>query len=162
MSIKQNEASRELLSSIRIIVQKFAEIKCPSLVNSKGVLLLYNNVRSHIAHITQGKDYDIKYGSFSSFSLLSWCCSIWPIIILDHCNIFYREKYFNNEEFETNIVSFFALKPEQFYTWSINNVQIDEIMTPIMRGYIILIKYINTNIKNVSFLIWLCCISYLI
>lgn len=103
------------MSSIRIIVQKFEEKMCPSLVNSKDVLLLYNNVRSHIAYITQGNDYDIKYESFPSFLTLHMLLHL-TIIILDHCNIFYREKYFNIEEFKTNIMSFFALKPEEFYT----------------------------------------------
>lgn len=103
-------------------LHKNLQKKRPSLVNRKGVLLLHDNARPHIARVTQEKimalnmevlphppySPDLAPSDYHLFRSLQ--------------HFLEGKQFINCEEVKTDIECFFASKPEEFYARGIKNL----------------------------------------
>ena len=96
--------------------------KRPSLVNRRGVLLLHDNARPHIAKQTQAKIFELDMEVLSKPPYLP------DLAPLDY-HLFRSLQYFldgkqfkTRDDVKTNIESFFSNKPEDFYNRGINSL----------------------------------------
>ena len=96
--------------------------KRPSLVNRKGILLLHDNARPHIAKQTQAKILELYMKVLSHPPYL-------PDLAPSDYHLFRSLQHFldskrfkTRNDVKTNIESFFSNKPEDFYSRGMNNL----------------------------------------
>ncbi len=84
-------------------------------MNQKGVILLHDNGRPHVAHLTQQK---IKQLGWEILSHPSWSPDLAPSdyhLFLSVRNYLCNKHYEDFDELNSDLIAFFKSKPDSFY-----------------------------------------------